>query len=362
MTTAPSSQQTQQPSSPKAQGSALLDEVHAFVTRFVSFSEPEQADAVTLWIVHTHAFAAAETTPRLAIQSAEKQSGKTRLLEILDMLVNEPLQTASISAAALFRIVGSEAGVTLLVDEVDSVFSARGKGREDLRGLLNAGYRFGSCVTRVCGAGVERFPVFAPVALAGIGRLPDTVQDRSIVIRLKRRAGGEEVAKLRRREADADAFTLKAAIARWAGTNVAALASALPDVPNELGDRAADVWEPLLAIADRCGAAWGHRAREAAVRLSARGVTDAGSESGTALLAAVRKAFAALGVERVKTVDLIAELAEVDLAKWGTLDPRHLARELKRYEIEPRCVRDGSAVFRGYLAADFDDAFGRYCA
>lgn len=345
----------------RTSGAALLNEVHTCLTKYVAFAEPEQADAVVLWIVHTHCFDAAETTPRLAIQSAEKQSGKTRLLEVIDMLVCEPLQTASISAAALFRIV-SVGSVTLLIDEVDSVFSARGKGREDLRGLLNAGYRRGSCVTRVCGAGVERYPVFAPVALAGIGRLPDTVQDRSIVIKLKRRSTGEEVAKLRRREADADAFTLKSAITRWAAANVAALSVAVPKVPEELGDRAADVWEPLIAIADRSGSEWANRARDAAIALSARGTTDAGSESSTALLGAIRKAFAALGVERVRSVDLVAELRELDIAKWGAIDARSVARELKRYDIEPKCVRDGAEVFRGYVAEDFDDAWERYCA
>ncbi|HEY5011432.1 MAG TPA: hypothetical protein VIK61_01845, partial [Acidimicrobiia bacterium] len=184
-------------------GRCLLDDLRSFLCRFVAFPEPEQADAVTLWIAHTWAFEAAEATPRLSIQSAEKQSGKTRLLELLDLLVRSSLSVASISAAAMFRLI-ADGPTTLLIDEADTIFDGRGSGAEDLRGVLNAGYRRGGGVMRAAGkgTGVQRFSVFAPVALAGIGRLPDTVQDRSIVIRLKRRGITESVEKLRRREVE----------------------------------------------------------------------------------------------------------------------------------------------------------------
>jgi hypothetical protein len=142
---------------PRIAGAQVLNEVHAFLTKYVSFANRAQADAVTLWIVHSHAFDAAETTPRLSIQSAEKQSGKTRLLEVIELLVREPLMTASISAAAMFRLI-AEGSTTLLVDEVDTVFSARGKGREDLRGILNAGYRRGSVGHACCWCGRREIP------------------------------------------------------------------------------------------------------------------------------------------------------------------------------------------------------------
>ena len=43
------------------------------------------------------------------VQSPEKQSGKTRLLEVLGVLVREPLQVASASEAALFRTIEATA-------------------------------------------------------------------------------------------------------------------------------------------------------------------------------------------------------------------------------------------------------------
>jgi hypothetical protein len=80
----------------------VLDELAAFVRRFVVMSEA-QADAVALWIAHTHAFDAAEQTPYLAISSAEKRSGKTRLLEVLELLVARPWLTGRVTAAVLAR-------------------------------------------------------------------------------------------------------------------------------------------------------------------------------------------------------------------------------------------------------------------
>ena len=140
--------------------------------------------AVTLWIAHTYAAPAAYCTPRLAIQSAEKQSGKTRLLEVLDLLVANPKQVAHISEAALFRSI-DRGPVTILFDETDAIFGPKASNdHEDLRALLNMGYRRGATVPRCVGPRneVHDFTTFAPVALAGIGALPDTIEDRSIIV------------------------------------------------------------------------------------------------------------------------------------------------------------------------------------
>ena len=136
-----------------------LDDVAAFVRRYVVMSASQTA-ATALWVLHTHAVDAAEATPYLAVTSAEKRSGKTRLLEVLELIVRSPLPTANISDAALFRAIGSLTP-TLLFDEVDGIFRAR--DREDLRGLLNAGHRRGAVAYR-CGGKkmteLESFPVF----------------------------------------------------------------------------------------------------------------------------------------------------------------------------------------------------------
>jgi hypothetical protein len=228
----------------------LLNEVRDFIRRFVVLDD-HQADAVALWVAHTHVFDAFGCTPYLAITSAEMRSGKTRLLEVLELLVREALQTANISDAALFRVI-AERSPTLLIDEVDAIFNAR--EREELRGLLNAGYRRGAVAHRMGGANartLETFPVFCPKAFAGIGDvLPPTLLDRSVPIRLQRRTRDEKVERFRRRHVEPEGHMLRDRLADWLEPQREYLAEQFPHLPEELDDRAQDVWEPLLAIAD----------------------------------------------------------------------------------------------------------------
>ena len=139
-------------------------------------------------------------TPYLAITSAEKQCGKTRLLEVLDLLVSNPWLTGKVSAACLIRKIDSQKP-TLLLDESDAAFNGEKEYAEVLRGVLNTGHRRGGHASCCVGQGVnitfKDFHTFCPKAIAGIGKLPDTVADRSIPIRLKRRAPGEPVERFR---------------------------------------------------------------------------------------------------------------------------------------------------------------------
>lgn len=141
----------------------LLDVVGHFLARFVVFPSAAARDAAALWVVHTHALAAADSTPRLALLSAEKRSGKSRLLELLELLVASPMMTASISAAALFRQVEAVTP-TLLMDEADTYFGKTKDDHEDLRGMLNAGHRRGAMAYRCAGpkmAEVKAYSAFA---------------------------------------------------------------------------------------------------------------------------------------------------------------------------------------------------------
>jgi hypothetical protein len=180
----------------------LLDDARTFVRRFVVLDD-RQADAVALWAAHTHASDSFGCTPYMKITSPEKRSGKTRLLEALELLAREPLPTANISDAALFRVIDAKQP-TLLIDEADAVFGKKSP-REELRGMLNAGYRRGATTHRMGGANnttLQTFSVFCPKAFAGIGDcLPDTISDRAIPVRLKRRTRNVTIERFRLRDA-----------------------------------------------------------------------------------------------------------------------------------------------------------------
>jgi hypothetical protein len=351
-------------------GAALLDDVSSFLGRYVAFPSSEARDAVVLWVVHTHALDAADSTPRLALLSPEKGSGKTRLLEVLEMLVPTPRHAVNMTAAALFRAVEADSP-TLLFDEADTYFGSHAaREHEELRGLVNAGHRRGAVAYRVVGQGtnmeVKGFAAFAAVALAGIGDLPDTIVDRAVLVRMRRRAPDEQIEPFRVRKVRPEGDALRQRLARWASDNGARLSRADPTMPPGITDRPADVWEPLIAIGDAAGRDWPTRARNAAVVLNGdRLVAD--PSLGVRLLVDISSVFGEAGVDRLTSIELVTRLCTGEETPWGDLrgkplDPRGLARRLKPYGIKPGQHRFGLETGKGYLRSDFADAWNRYLA
>ena len=154
-----------------------LDEVTAFLRRYVILPDEHALVAVVLWVAHAHAIEAAEATAYLSIQSPDKRCGKTRLLEVLHELVPNAIFTVGASEAALFRIIDRDPTPTLLVDEIDTIFGPKAKREnESLRGLINAGFERGATYLRCATDGrnqkVEQYRVFCAKVLAGIGEPP----------------------------------------------------------------------------------------------------------------------------------------------------------------------------------------------
>lgn len=349
-------------------GDKVLREIEAFICRYVAMNDA-QAVLCSLWVVHTHAFEAADATPYLAINSAEKESGKTRTLETFELLVARPWFTARVSAAVLARKTDEEQS-TLLLDESDAAFAGEQLYSETLRGLLNSGYRRGGKVSCCVGQGANLksrdFSTFAPKAIAGINRLPDTVASRSIPIRLKRALPSEKIDKFRRREAERLAEPLRDSIARWAASNLDRLRNSPPELPVGLSDRQEDVVEPLLAIADVAGGPWPERARAAAAEvLTSRAAAD--ESLGVRLLEDIREVFATRGVDRMSSEELVASLVAIETSPWAGSDDRKpltkwkLASLLDDFEIHPQTIRLGPQLTKkGYMAQDFEDAWNRY--
>jgi hypothetical protein len=356
-------------------GAGLLDEVAAFLARFVAFPSDAALTAATLWVAHAHAIDAFESTPRIAFLSPEPASGKTRALEVSELLVPHPMHAVNCTPAALFRAVKDlSSRPTILFDEIDTVFGPKAKDNEEIRGLLNAGHRRGAVAYRCVGEGtrqkVEPFPAYAAVALAGLGDLPDTILTRSVVIRMRRRAPGEHVEPFRHRVHAKEGHELREALAEWATTVALQLEKAWPAMPHGICDRPADVWEPLLAIADAAGGDWPKRARQACVELvQATQSTDPGS-LGLRLLADLRVVFG--DADALSTETILKALHNLDESPWSDLrgkplDSRGLASRLKRYGVGPHQFRGPSGEkTRGYSVAGTDkagglgDPWGRY--
>ena len=338
---------------------SYLAAVRDFTTRYVVFGSEHEPVVIALWVAHAHLVDQSETSPILAITSAEMRSGKTRLLDVLELLVPEPFRVVTPSEAVVYTVLARRPRPTMLLDEADAIFGPRTAERyEGLRAILNAGNRKGTPVLRVKLEGrrreVDAFDVFGPKAIAAIGDLPPTVTDRSIVIRMKRRAPSETVAKFRQRIAGAQA---KHIVMDWSTITVDPIA----DVPDELQDRAADSWEPLLAVADAAGGPWPAMARLAAVALGSD--EDAPASVGMRLLAEIKMVFG--DEDHLTTADLLHRLHDLEDAPWAEwygapLSGRGLAKLLGPYRVMPIKRRVRGEQSRGYFRADFVDAWTRY--
>ena len=341
-----------------------LDHVHAFIGRFVSYPSPEAQTAHALWIAHAFFMDHWDSTPRLAFLSPEPGSGKSRALEVTALLVPRPVETVNATPAYLFRKVSDPEGPpTLLYDEIDTVFGPKAKDNEDVRGMLNAGHRKGAfagrCVVRGKAIETEELPAYCAVALAGLGNLPDTITTRSVIVAMRRRAPDEVVEPFRDRTQRREAAPILSALASWAET-ISHID--FPDMPHGIADRAADVWEALIAVADLAGGDWPARARAAAVALVASSKAKSPS-LGIRLLADIR---AVIGTaEQMTTTALLEALNALEEAPWGDLrgkelDSRRLARMLSPYDVKPCKLRTGTTTANGYQRADLHDAWQRY--
>ena len=343
-------------------GAELLDEIAATVRRYVIV--PREANtASALWVVHTHAMDEAQMSPILGITSPVKRCGKTRFLDVIALLVRRPLPAASITPAAIYRTIEAYSP-TLLIDEGDSFLEKR----DELRGILNSGHtRTGAFVVRSVGDEHKphNFSTWCPKAIALIGKLHPTLQDRAIVISMRRRARGEHHERLRVDRIGAATQILRQKIARWVADHREALRDADPDVPDVLNDRAGDNWRPLLAIADAAGGPWPAAAREAARILSGE-ADEADDHAGLQLLADLADLFHRRAVDRLPTAEIIEHLLTLEERGWGEFNrgkpvtPRQVGRLLRPFGITSRNIRTGENVAKGYVASDLEDALSRY--
>jgi hypothetical protein len=349
--------------------------------RYVIFQFPEQVTVCALWIVHSWFFDVFDFTPYLHVFSTEKRSGKSRLLDVLELFVRQPWRASGETEAVLFRKIERDKP-TILYDEIDTVFGyKKNDGMEGTRRLFNLGFTRGNKVSRCAGQNgkytLEEFDTFCPKALCGIGKcLPDTVSDRALPIELERQSREKHARRFRRRDAEQFAGKLRAELQTLSERSelIDALRAANPALPDQLSDRQWDICEPLLAIADVAAGVWPKHARAALIRVC---LQEEDVSIRIKLLADLKSVFGARNADRLPTEEILSELVSIADSPWAlmwaddlkfniTKAAAKLARMLKGYKrpdgerLKPHTIRIGNQTPKGFLRGDFEDAWKRY--
>jgi hypothetical protein len=366
-------------------GLKLLSDLIGFFDRYLVL--PLHAALVlALWVIHTYLLEIFDHTPRLVILSPESECGKSTVLDLLAVVVRRPHQTEGLTAAAMFRCI-ADGRDSFLIDEADTFLPKN----EEMRGIIDSGFRRKGSVDRCVGDDHKSTPfsTFAPVALASLKRLEDTIMRRGIELQMRRKLSSESRPITLDAKLEREGKPLAMRCARWAKDYAVAISAAIEaqaaaDRPEELTfyqglqglkGRQIDKWRALLCIADEIGAAWGVAARDAAVALSASHSTGSGWK--TLLLRDLRTLFNATGATQLSSKFICAHLASLEERPWAKfgkenpapIDASGLRGMLNGYQIKPTPIRLNyqadidlveTETSRGYYAAQFNDAFERY--
>jgi len=340
--------------------SELLSEISTVIDKHI-VCNAEVKTAATLWIAYTWCIEHVPFAPLAIITAPEMQCGKTQLLDLMGRLSRKSLMASGITSAAIFRVVDAQRP-TLLIDEVDTFL----KTNDELRGIINCGHsRTSPNIIRTVGDNHEpkAFNVFGAKVLCGIGRLPDTIMSRAIILPMRRKLSSEKVTRLR--HADQEQFyNLSRKLARFELDYGAIVGAAKPSMPEALGDRDQDNWETLMAIADLAGDVWPKIARSSALALCDKS-TDKGTSS-EELLSDIRTAFDRKNTRRFTSVQLLEALLEDPEAPWATwnrgrpMSGRQLCCKLREFDVIARSIKINGRVTSGFKLEHFSDAFARY--
>lgn len=346
---------------PVASGAALLDDVRAFLARFVTFPSQAALDITTAWAVHTHFVDCDEhllfmTSPRLVFVSDQPASGKTRAMEMALLLSARGQQVLDPTPGSFATMINEERA-TIGIDEIDILFGAGG-AKAVLRSLLNGGYRKGAKWPRMNKASL---PVFSAVTMSGLGRKFRSaaelapLRSRSIIIDM---VPGSPPERYRTSLHEPTAKSLREALTRWGARNLDITEAIPDDIPEGIDDRLLEVSEPLFVIADRAGGHWPQTIREAARQLLL-GEGDGEDEASLSerLIADLAVAF---GVEsKMSRVALTEALYDIPGSPWAKLwpsrqsAPAELSALLAPLGVSAVPVRLEAGVVRGYKRSDF---------
>lgn len=241
-------------------GNTLVRGLRKYFHRFLVFRDKRVYLLLAIWAMGTYAYRIFRVYAYLSLRSPTKECGKSRTQDLLSVVCfNATNRETSPTEAALFRGPGKNGG-TVLLDEIEGLRNDKDRFGH-LLSVLNNGFERGGSVTRLEKRGEKfvdvSYPTFCPRVLAGINKLANTIEGRSITAFLERKLRTEKVERFSRsREFEAMQAT-RDGLYTWALTHAPDIAEVYTNIDSfksldGLGDRERDLWEPLITIASLC--------------------------------------------------------------------------------------------------------------
>lgn len=329
----------------------VLDAIERLLEKHLVFPSREERDAAVVWTAASWIAKEFDAFPRLYFTSSEYGSGKSEAMMMVTRLTRKHFQMVGVTPAVLLRVIDDyDRPPVLALDEADEVFGKAGAngGKGEVKQILNAGYKKGGTVLRARGQdGYHEYSCFAPVVLAGVGKLPSALMTRSITVRMRRPVEGETFQVYRERVHKPLFDSVRDALDSWSGPASADVGTSFPDVPDGVKFRDREVWEPLITVADLAtDSDWGERIRKAAVVLTNREDVTESVPAGTRLVGTLARMFQ--DTDRVTQSEVAEELG------WTTHAVGKLAREM---ELHPLAFKRDGKTHQGFRRELFKEMF-----
>ena len=334
-----------------------LSDCITLMQKFVSMDKP-QAIVTSLWAASTWFVDSCDLVPYLLITSSVKRSGKTRLLEFLQQVVRFPKRSDDCTVASIFRTTNVSGNPTLLIDEIDQYMVTR----REFNSILNSGNRRGATVTRSATKNnggfsddVREYDCFGFKAFAGIkaDHISDTLSDRSIIIKLRRKTEIMERLRIKNFAVEFDSIRQRFySLSLEHGKKVQEVIDAGTIVfPDSFNDRQIDIYEPLWAILEvMCEG----RVLEQCKKACELCLSSPDPTSDLALLEKVRSYSTKSTKDWVPTAELVSFLSS--FPTWKNISPKRLSCVMSRFQVKP--VRKPQLKNkRGYLTAQINQAY-----
>jgi Toprim domain-containing protein len=165
----------------------VFNAVHDLFTTYVDFRSEVESRILTLWTIGTYFYALFPAYPYLAL-NGPKNSGKSTVLRVVQPLAINMVTTSDPTGPSMFRLI-HYTSCTVGIDEAERYHNPRDPGLQQIRQLLNSGYKAGMPAIRLIGEDMkpQAFGVYSPKILAAIAGLEDILASRCIAIPMWRR-------------------------------------------------------------------------------------------------------------------------------------------------------------------------------